>query len=109
MSPVDLSIPPIVTPTPVVINAVQFTPDRQPVLIQYAGHEVSSGPLAGRQMHHTTQAVLEARSGIPGSWGDAECKAELAAHLAEHGIAAVIVDNLEPVALPDPATEVAPA
>jgi hypothetical protein len=93
-----------VTPTPVVINAIQFTPDREPVLIQYSGHGVTSGPLAQTQLHHTTQDALSARSGTAGSWGDADVKAELAAHLAEHGIAAVIVDNVEappePVSVP---------
>lgn len=87
---------PAVTPIKVTVTAVQFTPDRDPVLIQYQGIGVTSGPFAGGQCHHTTQTALSTRSGLPGEWGDVQCKAELAAHLAEHGITAVIVDNVDP-------------
>jgi hypothetical protein len=90
-------------PIEIVINAVQHTPDRDPVLIQYAGKGVTTGPFASGQCHHTTQTALAARSGMPDYWSDAECKAELAAHLAEHGITAVIVDNVDP---PQPAEPV---
>lgn len=83
-------------PIEIVLEAVQFTPDREPVIIQYAGRGVTTGPFARSQQHHTTQAALADRSTIPGYWSDVETKADLAAHLAEHGIAAVIVDNVEP-------------
>jgi hypothetical protein len=82
-------------PIAIVIQAVQHTPDREPVLIQYSGHTVTTGPFSRPQQFHTTQAALSARSGVSDYWGDAETKAELAAHLAEHGISAVIVDNVD--------------
>lgn len=97
-----------VTPIKVTICAVQHTPDREPVLMQYQGVGVTSGPFARGQDHHTTQtalynrvpaelrAKLEALGITERLWGDAENKAELLAHLAEHGIAAVIVDNVDP-------------
>jgi hypothetical protein len=100
--------PTLTTPIPIYIEAVQHTPDRDPVLIQYAGYGVKAGPFAKTQLHHTTQAALYERlpakvraaleaAGIADTpWGDAEVKAELALHLAEHGIYATVVDNVDP-------------
>lgn len=78
----------------IVVEAVQHTPDREPVVIQYSAKPPATGPLASTQQLHTTQATLAARSGIPDYWSDGEIKAELLAHLEAHGVAAEIVQNL---------------
>lgn len=84
------------TPRPIqiIIEAVQHTPDREPVAIQFAARPPATGLFALSQQLHTTQAALVARSGIPDSWGDAEVKAELRAHLEGHGLVAEIVANV---------------
>ena len=87
---------------PVVIEVLQYTPDREPVIIHYCGVGVATGPLASSQRHHTTQTALGARSPLelqslaPGYWSCAEVRAELLAHLEAHGIAAEIVPNPAP-------------
>jgi hypothetical protein len=86
--------------TEVVIETVQFTPDREAVILHYRGRGVTAGPLAQTNLHHTTQEQLAARAPAEirttylGYWCDNECKAELEAHLAESGIAAVVVPNV---------------
>jgi hypothetical protein len=80
----------------IIIEAVQHTPDREPVIIQYTGHGVTTGPFARTQQHHTTQTALSNRYGTPDYWSDAEVKAELLAHLEAHGLSATIVDNVDP-------------
>ncbi len=105
-------------PIEIVIEAVQFTPDRDPVLIQYSGKGALTGPFSKPQQHHTTQtalvermapsvrAALEAAGLDPvNHWGLGEEKAELLAHLTEHGIYAEIVPNVDP---PQPEEPVQP-
>jgi hypothetical protein len=92
-------------PIAIVIEAVQHTPDREPVVIQYSAQRPSTGPLASTQQLHTTQAALAARSGIPDYWSDTETKAELLAYLEAHGITAEIVPNVD---APQPDVPVAP-
>jgi len=87
----------------VVVTAVSYTPDCEPVHIHYEGVGVSGGPLAQSNICHTTQADLSARSGKPGYWGDAETKAELADHLAENGLVVTVADNTEPTPARDAA------
>lgn len=82
------------TPIAIVIEAVQHTPDREPVVIQYSAKPPATGPLASTQQLHTTQTALAARAGVPDYWSDAEAKAELLAYLEANGIAAEIVPNL---------------
>lgn len=82
------------TPLQLVIEAVQHTPDRDPVVIQYSAKPPATGPLSSSQQLHTTQTALSARSGVADYWSDAETKAELLAHLEAHGIAAEIVANV---------------
>lgn len=83
------------TPIAVLIEAVQHTPDREPVVIQYSAKPPAAGPLASTQQLHTTQAALAARSGVPDYWSDLEVKAELRDYLETHGIAAEIVANVD--------------
>jgi hypothetical protein len=81
------------TPIPIIIEAVQFTPDRAHVLVQYTARDLTDGPLSHTNLYHTTQGELTARSGAA-NWGDAEVKASLAAHLDAHGISADVVPNV---------------
>lgn len=86
-------MPPV--PIQVVIEATQYTPDREPVLIHWAGKGVSTGPFSRTNIHSTTQTDLIARSAAPGYWSDDEVKAELQAHLDAIGILAEIVPNTD--------------
>lgn len=87
-------------PKPLIhIEAVQFTPGRDPVMVHYTGKGIESGPLAKSSIFSTTQTAL---AGVePGAdpesivWGDSAVVTALEAHLAENGIAAT-------VALPEP-------
>lgn len=88
---------------PIHIEAVQFTPGRDPVLIHYAGKGIESGPLAKASIFSTTQTKL---AGVPTDakpedvvWGDTAVVAALEEHLAESGIAAK-VELPEPEAPP---------
>lgn len=81
----------------VCIEAISFTPGREPVIIQYSGLNTTVGPLATSQLHHATQAALQTRVKSPGAvWGDAEAIADLADHLTDCGIAAEVVVNADP-------------
>ena len=89
-------------PTPIeVVFTVQYTPDRDPVLLHWCAKS-RTGAFAQPQIAPTTQSALIARSGIPGYWGDAEGKAELAAYFEANGILATIVDNPDPQAAQPP-------
>lgn len=75
------------------IEAVQFTPGRDPVLVHYSG-KVDTGPLAKASIFSTTQTALAGMK--PGAdpaavvWGDVAVVDALEAHLAESGIAAKV-------------------
>lgn len=78
----------------VLVEAVSFTPGREPVVIQYRARDAKSGPLAQSQLHHTTQPALERRCVVGATtWGDDEIKAELRAHLNECGMIVEIADR----------------
>lgn len=86
----------------VIIEAVSYTPDREPVNIHYAGYLVRTGPFARSMICSTTQSKLAARSPAaiqaiaPGYWSDEELKAELLAHLEELGFPVELVVNSNP-------------
>lgn len=86
----------IVAPLPIVIEAVQYTPGRDPVYVQYTGHNIETGPFAKTQGFHTTQVALEEQSGTPGRGGDEDIYALLQVDLATHGINAEIIENVDP-------------
>lgn len=80
----------------VVIEAISFTPGREPVIIQYSACNTKVGPLASSQLHHATQEKLRARCarGVL-EWGDAEAIAELSEHLTECGISAEVLASVD--------------
>jgi hypothetical protein len=101
--------PPVVAPVPVVIEAVQYTPDREPVVVHYRARDAIAGPLATTNLFHTTQPELAARgtaaarAGEAWYWSCDEVKAALADHLAEHGFAVSVVANV--LQQPEPVPE----
>ena len=74
----------------ITIEAVQFTPFCEPVLVQYSAE---SGPLARSTLFHTTQQDLGGDA-----WGDANVVHALTAHLAEHGMDVTVVIPVPPAA-----------
>jgi hypothetical protein len=89
----------------IVIEAVQFTAGREPVIVQYAAKDAATGgPFARTQLHHTTQSALAGRASgqtrDADYWSDAEVAAELVAHLASFGVTAEVVPH--DVAEPQP-------
>lgn len=99
----------------VVAEAVQFTPGREPVKVQYSARGTAEGPLKGSLMFHTTQTELfehsVGRKAIDGdeiTWGDLDVVAMLQKHLDDNGINATVT-VLEPDAPPTPEAKAAAA
>lgn len=90
-----------VTPVQVVIEAVQFTPDRRAARVQFCGHGVALGLLARSSEYHPTQddwaalAPADLQAAAPGYWSDTEVKEHLRQYLASQGIVATIVANVD--------------
>lgn len=90
-------------PVPIHIEAVQWTPGHEPVIVHYVGKGVKGGPLSKTSLFHTTQEDLGGDS-----WGDEEVHTALLAHLDENGIAAEIASPDLPAPTPE-GTGVIPA
>jgi hypothetical protein len=78
----------------IVIEAVTYTPDLEPVHIHYTGVQGTTGPLAKHHIHYTSQSALSARSGKgEGYWSCEEVKASLKEHLEAIGMSVELVDR----------------
>ena len=79
----------------IVIEAVNYTPGKDAVLIHYATFPGDPTPFPGSHICHTSQTALSKRSGIPGYWSDVEIKTELVNYFSEHGLTVEVVDAIE--------------
>jgi hypothetical protein len=97
------------TTTRVHIEAIQYTEDREPVLVQYRGTDVTRGPLSASNTWHPTQSELvalmapELRASAGDRWGRPELHAGLRAFLIECGYAdPEITANVDPAQPEEP-------